>query len=101
MKRRTGFPKGLILTYAKNVKSRVIDIVQLLVEAGLQATGIISLQTSYPENSRGNPSHQYKKLGKQKAGIIRREKPAALRRTDDGIARQYGGSVQEGSGGSF
>lgn len=49
VKRRTGFPKGLTLTYAKNVKSRVLDIVQLLVDSGLQGAGIVSLQTSDPK----------------------------------------------------
>jgi radical SAM superfamily enzyme YgiQ (UPF0313 family) len=67
VKSRTGFPKGLILTYAKNVKSRVIDIVRLMVDAGLQATGIISLQTSDPKTlqviRRTNiKTSEYKKL---------------------------------------
>jgi hypothetical protein len=51
-KERTGYPKTLILTFAKNVKSRVIDIVQLMVNAGLLGQGIISLQTTDPETLR-------------------------------------------------
>jgi hypothetical protein len=46
IKKRTGFPRGVILTFAKNVKSHVVEIVKLLVDAGLLTQGIISLQTS-------------------------------------------------------
>jgi hypothetical protein len=48
IKKRTGFPRRMVLTFAKNIKSHVIEIVKLLVDAGLVAQGIISLQTSDP-----------------------------------------------------
>jgi len=48
IKKRTGFPRSMILTFAKNVKSHVVEIVKLMVDAGLLAQGIISLQTSDP-----------------------------------------------------
>jgi radical SAM superfamily enzyme YgiQ (UPF0313 family) len=46
VKKRTGFPRRMILTFAKNVKSHVVEMVRLMVDAGLLAQGIISLQTS-------------------------------------------------------
>jgi radical SAM superfamily enzyme YgiQ (UPF0313 family) len=49
---RYGFPKAMVLTFAKNVKSRVVDIVQLMAESDLIGTGIISLQTTDPETLR-------------------------------------------------
>lgn len=49
---RTGYPKALVLTFAKNVKSRVVEIVQMMVDAGLIGTGIVSLQTMDPETLR-------------------------------------------------
>jgi hypothetical protein len=48
IKKRTGFPRRMVLTFAKNIKSHVVEIVKLLVDAGLVAQGIISLQTSDP-----------------------------------------------------
>jgi hypothetical protein len=45
LKASTGYPKTMIATFAKNVKSRVVDIVEILVEAQVVSFGIISLQS--------------------------------------------------------
>lgn len=47
-KRRTGYPGNAVITFAKNVKENLIDIVEMLVSAKLLAQGTISLQTSDP-----------------------------------------------------
>ena len=49
VRQRLGFPKAMVLTFAKNIKSRVVDIVQMMVDADLIGTGIVSLQTIDPE----------------------------------------------------
>jgi radical SAM superfamily enzyme YgiQ (UPF0313 family) len=51
-KKRTGYPIFVVQTYAKNVKTSVVEIVELMVEAGLLAQGTISLQTSDEETLR-------------------------------------------------
>jgi hypothetical protein len=48
LKKRTGYPQRMVLTFAKNVKSHVVEIVKLMIDAGLVAQGIISLQTTDP-----------------------------------------------------
>ncbi len=44
-RQRTGFPKRLVVNYAKNTKRHLVEIVALLVDAGLMAHGILSVQT--------------------------------------------------------
>lgn len=46
IKKRTEFPQRMILTFAKNIKARVVEIVKMMVDAGLLADGIVSLQSS-------------------------------------------------------
>jgi radical SAM superfamily enzyme YgiQ (UPF0313 family) len=48
MRRQYGYPHRLITNYAKNTKKYLVEIIELLVEAGLLSTGIVSLQTHDP-----------------------------------------------------
>lgn len=47
-RRRTGFPRRVVVNYAKNTHAHLVDIVERFVDAGLVGTGIISLQTRDP-----------------------------------------------------
>ena len=44
-KKRTGRPGRIVVNYAKNTHAHLVEIVEMLVDAGLVATGFISLQT--------------------------------------------------------
>lgn len=44
-RRRTGFPRRVVVNYAKNTHAHLVEIVERFVDAGLVGTGIISLQT--------------------------------------------------------
>lgn len=44
-RKTTGFPKRVVVNYAKNTHRHLVEIVELFVEHGLVSTGIVSLQT--------------------------------------------------------
>jgi radical SAM superfamily enzyme YgiQ (UPF0313 family) len=48
-KSKYGYPRDVIVNYAKNATSRLADIIRLFKEAGLAAVGIISIQTHDPQ----------------------------------------------------
>lgn len=45
-KERTGFPRQVVINYAKNATERVVEIVRILTSGGLIDTGILALQTT-------------------------------------------------------
>ena len=47
-KRRTGFPRRVIVNYSKNTHKHLVEIVELFVDVGLVHEGTISLQTRDP-----------------------------------------------------
>jgi radical SAM superfamily enzyme YgiQ (UPF0313 family) len=44
-KNRTGFPERIVLSYAKNTKKHLTDIVELLDNCGLISSGVLSIQS--------------------------------------------------------
>lgn len=44
-KEKYGYPHRVVTNYAKNTKKHLVDIISLLIEAGLLSNGIISLQS--------------------------------------------------------
>ena len=66
-KKRTGFPKRVILNYAKNTQRHVVDIVDMMAKSGLITSGTISIQTRDPETlgavrRRNIKTKEYEKL---------------------------------------
>jgi radical SAM superfamily enzyme YgiQ (UPF0313 family) len=49
MRRRYGFPKETIVSYAKNGNERLPEIVRAMVSAGVVTEGVISIQTRDPD----------------------------------------------------
>ncbi len=67
IKKKTGYPHRIVLCYSKTVKTRLIKIIDLMIEAGINSQGSISLQTRDPETlsaiSRSNiKTSEYNKL---------------------------------------
>lgn len=67
MRRKHGFPKEAIVSYAKNGNPRIPEIVRAMVSAGVVTQGVISIQTRDPEAlgavKRSNiKTHNYEKL---------------------------------------
>ena len=48
-RRKYGFPREVVVNYAKNATRRLAQIVAILHECGISANGIISIQTRDPE----------------------------------------------------
>lgn len=44
-KEKYGYPNRVVTNYAKNTKQHLVDIIALLIEAGLLSNGIVSLQS--------------------------------------------------------
>jgi radical SAM superfamily enzyme YgiQ (UPF0313 family) len=66
-KKATGFPERVILSYAKNTKRHLVDIVEMMDESGLIGAGVISVQSRDPDTllaiRRGNiKNREYEKL---------------------------------------
>ena len=51
-KRRHGYPRQLVVNYAKNATVRLADILRILRDAGVVAEGIISIQTTDADTLR-------------------------------------------------
>ncbi len=77
-KQNTGYPERVVMSYAKNTKKHLVEIVEMMADYGLVNTGVISIQSRDPGTLKAIRRSNIKNSEYEKLLAIFREKGLPL-----------------------